>query len=120
MLSPLTENETVADLARDLKYPLIVVSRLGLGTINHTLMTVEVAQRRGLQVAGIILNETAPAQPGMAETTNPSEIARRCSVPILAVVGHKQSGGLLRHGCRDRIDWLSLAGRTTGEIGCQR
>ena len=112
LLSPLTKDESVADLARDLGYPLIVVSRLGLGTINHTLMTVEIALKRGLQVAGIILNETAPAQGGMAGASNPSEIAQRCSVPILAVVGYKQS---VREKCEVKIDWMSLARRNIAE-----
>ena len=54
----MTDQETIADLARDLGFPLLIVSRLGLGTINHTLLTVEVAQNLGLRVAGIICNRT--------------------------------------------------------------
>ncbi len=52
------------NLAVGLGYPLLVVARAGLGTINHTLLTVEAARSRGLTVAGVILNEAEP----LAET----------------------------------------------------
>src|SRR5436190_7478980 len=60
LLCPLTETETVADLVRVLGLPLIVVARRSLGTLNHTLLTVEAAQRRGLTVAGVVVSETMP------------------------------------------------------------
>jgi len=50
LLCPLTERETVADLVRELRLPMIVVARRSLGTLNHTLLTLEVAQRRGLKL----------------------------------------------------------------------
>src|SRR5207248_9911905 len=52
LLCPLTEGETVADLARLLALPLVVVTRRSPGTLNHTLLTVEVARGRGLAGAG--------------------------------------------------------------------
>ena len=109
LLCPLTEDETVADLARDLNYPLIVVARLGLGTINHTLLTVEAARNRGLTVAGVVLNQADPAETGAASATNPAELAARSPVPVLGVVGYNQPDGLLRDGRRIRIDWAALA-----------
>src|SRR5262249_32930802 len=59
LLTPVAEGATVADLAVRLDYPLVVVARRGLGTLNHTLLTVEAARRRGLRVAGLVLNSTA-------------------------------------------------------------
>ena len=44
LLCPLTERETIADLAVELALPLIVVARRSLGTLNHTLLTIEAAQ----------------------------------------------------------------------------
>ena len=44
LLCPLSNSETVADLAEELQLPLLIVVRLGLGSINHALLTVEVAQ----------------------------------------------------------------------------
>ncbi|MEG6509217.1 dethiobiotin synthase [Methyloligella sp. 2.7D] len=55
LLVPLNDSELVADLAEDLHLPLIVVARSGLGTINHTLLTLEAARRRGLTIAGVIM-----------------------------------------------------------------
>ncbi len=107
LLCPLTDDETLADLAVDLGFPLIIVVRLGLGTVNHTLMTVEVAENRGLHIAGIVLNQ-ATAQLDESGATNPDQIASRCDVPILGVIKHGQSGGLLQNGRRIRIDWCRL------------
>ncbi|AGA30654.1 dethiobiotin synthase [Singulisphaera acidiphila] len=76
LLAPLAERMTVVDLAEALDYPLLIVARRGLGTLNHTLMTVECAQRRGLRVAGIVLNSPEPGEPGVAELTNAEELAR--------------------------------------------
>jgi dethiobiotin synthetase len=56
LLCPMGPDWTIADLAARLALPLLVVARAGLGTVNHTLLTVEEARRRGLEVAGVVLN----------------------------------------------------------------
>ncbi len=56
LLVPLAPGLDMADLAAALGLPLIVVARAGLGTVNHTLLTIEVARARGLDVAGVVLN----------------------------------------------------------------
>jgi dethiobiotin synthetase len=81
----------IADLARDLGLPVIIVARLGLGTINHTLLTVRQAQATGLTVAGIILNDTTGRR-GVAERTNIQVIPELTGVPLLGVVPHGRSG----------------------------
>jgi dethiobiotin synthetase len=58
LLVPLTQHQCMADLARDLELPLLVVARAALGTINHTLLTLEAAVARGLSVAGVVLSHT--------------------------------------------------------------
>lgn len=58
---PLTQTELMVDLAVRLQLPLLLVARAGLGTINHTLLSLWYARSRGLEVAGVILNEAAPA-----------------------------------------------------------
>ena len=57
LLCPLTEEETVADLAAELGLPLVVVARRSLGTLNHTLLTLDVARARRLPVAGVVVDE---------------------------------------------------------------
>lgn len=88
LLCPLTERETVADLALELALPLIVVARRSLGTLNHTLLTVEAAQHRGLRLAGIVVTATTPVQ-GVAEETVIEELRSRLDVPLLAVLPHQ-------------------------------
>lgn len=111
LLCPLTENKTIAEFALELGYPLLVIGRLGLGTINHTLLTIEIAKFRGLNVAGIVLNESEPGLDATSAVTNPVEVSRRTDVPLLGVLRH---GGRQIHGPSGQsvnIDWQVLAGR---------
>jgi dethiobiotin synthetase len=84
LLCPLAEDTTVVDLAVALDYPLVVVARRGLGTLNHTLLTVEAARRRALRIAGLVLNSPEPDTGSPAETTCGDELAVR--LPGVAVV----------------------------------
>ncbi len=56
LLVPLAPALDIADLAAALGLPLVVVARAGLGTVNHTLLTIEAARARGLEIAGVVLN----------------------------------------------------------------
>lgn len=109
LLCPLSDSATVADLAADLKFPLIIVVRLGLGAINHTLLTVEVARSRGLPLAGIILNEVEPPDVDADDRNERAEIEQRSQMPILGLMRHKQPDRLLRDDTEDKIDWLALS-----------
>ncbi len=112
LLSPLTETESVADVARDLGFPLIIVARNSLGTINHTLLTVEAARNRGLEVAGIILNQVAAAnREDRSIETNAEELQKRTTVPVLAKLPHAVSPDLLQQAALSTIDWMALARR---------
>lgn len=106
LLCPLTDQETVAELALGLGLPLVVVARKGLGTLNHTLLTLEAAARRKLAVAGVVVNE-AVSEEGLAARTNVEELRRRIAVPLLAVVpngtGQESSDALAG------VDWWQLA-----------
>ncbi len=89
LLCPLAEETTVADLAIALDFPLVIVARRGLGTLNHTLLTVEAAQRRGLRLAGLIFNGAEPTVDPIVEATNPGELVRRLeNIPLLADFPH--------------------------------
>lgn len=105
LMSPIGDEEYVADLAYDFAYPLLVVSADRLGTINHTLQTLITAAsfREGLKVAGIILNHPDPPLGDESIGTNRGEIAARAVAPVLTEVGWRQQG------FRDRIDWYALA-----------
>jgi dethiobiotin synthetase len=77
---------TVADLAQELSLPLIVVARIGLGTINHTVLTVAYAKSLGLEVAGIVFNGLKQQELGPAERDNPEVIAQMTGVPVLGIL----------------------------------
>lgn len=75
LLVPVYEKYTFRDLAKEMGLPLIIVGRAGLGTINHIAMTVEVARAHGLEISGIILNQsTKPGAQSVAWKTNPEAI----------------------------------------------
>lgn len=67
LLVPASEEHSMADLARELELPLIVVARATLGTINHTLLTLEAAVARGLSVAGVVISHSAGVLSGADE-----------------------------------------------------
>ncbi len=106
LMSPLGEDEYVADLAYDLGFPLIVVARNSLGTINHTLQTLIAAAafRDGLPIAGIVLNNPAPPGGDRSTASNRRELAARAVPPILAEVAWQAEG------FDAEVDWLELAG----------
>ena len=72
---PLTWGYTVLDLARHLGLQAVVVARAGLGTLNHTWLTVEALAARDIPVAAVVLNGM-PARPGLAESTNAASLGR--------------------------------------------
>ena len=74
-LVPLTERVTVADWAARQGWPIVIVARAGLGTINHTLLTVESARRRGVKIAAVILNDVDKA--GSAVARGNATVLRR-------------------------------------------
>jgi len=86
LLVPLARGIYVADMAKRMGLPLLIVARPGLGTINHTLLTVEAARRRGLDLLGVVINGYDERTAGVAERTNPREIERHAGVPVLGVV----------------------------------
>ena len=82
---PITSTTDAMDVARDLRLPVLVVSRLSLGTLNHTFLTVQYAKAKKLRVCGIILNQHPSRRRGIAEKTNPKMIERMTGVPVLGI-----------------------------------
>ncbi len=86
MFVPLTPSVTVAHLARRFALPLIIVTRPGLGTLNHTLMTLHCARMFRLRVAGLVINHLhAPqdARERLIRRTNAAALRRMVAVPFL-------------------------------------
>jgi dethiobiotin synthetase len=100
LLVPLTLGYTIRDLAVDLGWPVVVAARPGLGTINHSLLTVESARAAGLDVRAVVLTPW-PAEPSVMQRSNADAIARLGGVEVatLGAVGVD-------------VDQLALAGAT--------
>ena len=76
VLVPLNDSDFMVDLMKRLGFPVILVARTALGTLNHTLLSLEALHARGIQVAGIVLN-------GEANPDNRKALERYGRVPIL-------------------------------------
>lgn len=76
---------TLLDLAVLLAAEVVVVVRAGLGTLNHTELTVAALRHRGIEPAGLVIGSW-PAAPGLAETCNRDDLPRVTGVPVLAVL----------------------------------
>ena len=95
----------MADLIKELDLPAVIVARAGLGTLNHTLLTVMHALEGGIEVRGVFINSAEPAGNTLAEQTNPDVLKRLCPVPVLGVVPY--NAALLSGVACDAIDVIA-------------
>jgi dethiobiotin synthetase len=85
LLLPLGGGRSMADLARALALPILIVARPALGTITHTLLTVEAARARGLRVAGVVFSRSND-RVGPEEASTPAAIERHGKVRIFGTL----------------------------------
>lgn len=90
ILVPIADKFFYIDLIERWKAPVIVVSRLGLGTINHTLLTCQYLKARSVDVIGVILNNTEGLG-DLAARTNPEVLKKYLEVPILGIFPHRKN-----------------------------
>jgi dethiobiotin synthetase len=81
LMVPLTHGYLIRDLAVDLRLPVVIAARTGLGTINHTLLTLDAARSAGLRVAGIAMTPWRSA-PSAIERSNRDTVERVGGVPV--------------------------------------
>lgn len=105
LLVPFSASYSVRDLAADLGFPLVVAARPGLGTINHTLLTVEVARAAGLDVRGVVMTPWPP-EPSTMAVSNRATVQRLAGVPVSGL-GPATPATLAEAGATLPIgDWL--------------
>lgn len=88
IMVPLTESYNYLDLAKALGLQVLIIARPGLGTINHTLLTIAALRQRKITIAGIVINYVEDLTPGLAEKTNPAAIEKISGERILAIISH--------------------------------
>jgi dethiobiotin synthetase len=108
LLVPLTEDFTVRDLAAELGLALVVAASPGLGTINHTLLTIEAARAAGLDVAAVVLTPW-PNEPSSMERSNGETIARLGAVEVSTLERISSPAELASAG--EHLAWRSWLGR---------
>ena len=87
LLAPITTDRlTNADLLADVGWPVLLVTRPHLGTLNHTQLTVNEARRRGLRLLGLVVNHHAQVADSLAVRTAPDELSRLTGLPVLGVL----------------------------------
>jgi dethiobiotin synthetase len=114
LMSPIGEQQYIADLAADVGYPLIVVVPNRIGAINATLLTLIAAAARPvpLKVAGMVLNDVLPPHAGdPAVQSNRMELELRCVPPVLARLGHGAQA------FEPAVDWMTLTKFQSSEFG---
>ncbi len=107
LMSPVNDDEYVADLAYDFGFPTLVVAANRLGVINHTLQSLITAAtfREGIPVCGVVLNSmTKPEETTDASLlSNADQLRQRCQCPILDEVEHSANR------FSKPVDWWALA-----------
>lgn len=86
LLVPVYKDYFISDIIRDMGIPILIVARPGLGTINHTLLTIRCAQECGIKIIGIVMNHTTDKRPDLSEKTNSMVIKRLSDVPVMGVL----------------------------------
>ena len=81
LMVPITPGYLIRDFAVDLAMPVLIAARPGLGTINHTLLTVEAARTAGLTVLGVVMTPW-PDSPSRMEESNRATVEQLSGVPV--------------------------------------
>lgn len=117
LLCPISDNFWVIHLARLCRLPLVIVARPGLGTINHTLLTLHAARSAGLDVAGVVVNRYPADSADVSIRSNPEQIAMRGGVKLLSLVPEDEETSVERCSLGTRtldalrcVEWTQLCG----------
>jgi dethiobiotin synthetase len=104
---PIDSKRDVIDLIAELELPVLLVARAGLGTLNHTALSLGALLGRGIAVRGVLLNKSAPS-PDLSEEDNAEELRRRHRLPVLGPVPFspraKERQAVFRRALRPFLD----------------
>jgi dethiobiotin synthetase len=106
LMVPITPGYLVRDLAVDLGLPVVIAARTGLGTINHTLLTIDAARSAGLRVAGVVMTPW-PDQPEPIEVSNRATVERLGGVPVSGLPPTRPTSLAQAGGALPLDEWLT-------------
>jgi dethiobiotin synthetase len=86
IMVPLNHREMMLDLMQALKLPVMIVARPGLGTINHTLLSISALRSDGIDIAGIVFVASENIRPGFIEEDNENTIRHFGKIPVLGTI----------------------------------
>ena len=85
---PISKKYMVLNLIKDMKLPVILVAKAGLGTINHTLLSINALKKEKIKILGVIINFYKGKS--LVEKTNPKILQEISGVPILAKISYEK------------------------------
>ena len=113
---PIDEQHTVLDLAVEFNLPTVIVARPNLGTLNHSLLTIDAVRNAGLTVAGLVINGDNAFEADTTEETSPDVICGFSDTNLLSIVPFDEESsveeGRLGEGVVETLafcDWRSLS-----------
>ena len=113
---PITKTETILDLAVEFDLPTVVVARPNLGTINHSLLTIEAVRHAGLPVAGLVINGYNAETADVPEETSPQVICDFSETNLLSIVPYDEESSVEEGRLGEKIiqtlqacDWIALS-----------
>lgn len=106
LLVPLTKDYLVRDLAGELSLPVVIAARPGLGTINHSLLTIEAARAVALRIQAVVLTPW-PDDPEPIHRSNMETIERFGEVPVIGLPRTDPAGLAAVGAALPVSDWLS-------------
>jgi dethiobiotin synthetase len=86
VLVPLNQHESMLDLMQALKFPVLLAARPGLGTINHTRLSIRALHDEGIDMAGVVFVASTEGQPGFIEEDNAATVEHFGKVPVLGTI----------------------------------
>lgn len=105
LMTPIADQYLMRDLARDLAIPCLVVARAGLGTVNHTALTIEALRSAGIPILGVVIGNV-PEQSGPAERT---------AIPLIEEVTGIRVLGQARHDATLDVEGGEIGQLLSGE-----
>ena len=110
LMVPLNMNTMVIDLIEILALPVLLASRLSVGTINHTLLSLDQLRGRGVEIAGVIFSETSPSVDDVVALDTIKSIQKFGRVKVLGVIPYIPSINEISHDefCRGSTKWITF------------